>query len=168
MYNNNYWILRAYGEGKSAPNNYAILDIGLKNKSDENQQIYVIGGNASNPQYGAPWNIALVSRLVVGTGTTAATAADVDLEEDVTSSFSNLARSCTTAADGESLKTNYEISGVNSTEAPITISEIGIETLVKNPSNVNVYILTARKVFSEPMTVGAGASFSLTVTATTK
>ena len=168
MFTNNYWLMKAYAEGHAAPSNYATLEIGLKDKNGEDANIYVIGGNATYPAYSAPWNTALCSRLIVGTGNNPASVSDVDLQTDVTSSLSSVEQTATTGADNNSLKTVYTISATNDTGAEITIKEVGIETTVYNSSNQTFKILTARQLLQNPITVAAGAGFVLTVSADTK
>ena len=168
MYNNNYWKIRGYVEKTVPPTAYTNVDIGIQNKSGEDVQIQVITGNGTHPEFSSIWNMALCSRLVLGTGDTAATAEDYALEDDITASLSNVTQSYTCGADDDSLKVVYSISFTNSTGSDIVIREVGIETDVADTSRNKFQILTARQVLNTPITVPAGGGKVITINAQTK
>lgn len=166
MYNDNYWLMRAYAEKNVVPQSYAELSLGIKDKSGNTVSIYVVNNTAS-PQYSSVWNPAVASRLCVGAGDTAADISDYSLEDDVTGDFSGVSYTVN-AAGNDGVEVVYTISGTNNTGADIVIKEIGIETQCADTSYHAFYILTAREVLDTPYTVEAGKGFILTVKAKTK
>lgn len=168
MFTNNYWKMRAYGEN-TVPNsnNYALISIGVKNKSGSEFSNYVVSGNTSYPFYSTVWNYSKGTRLIVGTGDTAATVDDVDLEASAMSSLSNVSQTYICGADDNKLQAVFSLSATNSTGADIIIKEIGLETDVSDSNYNKVAILTAREVLSNPITIPAGGSKVITITVIT-
>ncbi len=169
MYNNNYWKMRAYGcNTVPVANNYSLINIGLQNKSGTEFSNYVISGNTVAPYFSSVWNYALATRLIVGTGDTEATANDVDLESSAMSSLSNVSFSYICGADDDQLTTVFSLSVSNATSNDIVIKEVGLETGISDSNYDEVKILTAREVLKNPITIPAGGSKVITITAVNK
>ena len=103
--------------------------------------------------------------VAVGTSTTAPTAGDYNLGNDISGSLTSYSESVTSSANGSTLTTIAVASGVNTTGNTITISELGIYKLMYGGqygtgSRVKVYFV--RHLLDEPKVVPSGESFSLT------
>lgn len=101
----------------------------------------------------------------VGSGTNAESADDYNLGDDKTAQISNYTNTINVSFTDNSLKAVISVSGVNNSETPITISEVGIVKTLGTGYNSSLEtdnVLIARKLLTTPLTVGAGNSFSLT------
>ena len=169
MFNNNYWKMRAYCANTVPPTSYAQISIGVKDKSGNAvTNGYVISGNTVAPYFSSMWNYAIATRLIVGTGDTEATANDVDLESSAMSSLSNVSFSYICGADDDQLTTVFSLSASNETSSDIVITEVGLETGISDSNYDEVKILTAREVLKNPITIPAGGSKVITITAVNK
>lgn len=169
MYNNNYWKMRAYGENTVPPsNNYALISIGVRDKSGSEFSNQVVSGNINYPYFSVVWNFAKATRLIVGTGDTAAAADDVDLEASAMSSLSNVSFSYICGADDGQLTTVFSLSATNATSNDIVIKEVGLETGISDSNYNEVKVLTAREVLKNPITIPSGGSKVITITAVNK
>ncbi len=102
---------------------------------------------------------------VVGSGSTPATIDDYALENDITSSFANMGNATTLTpgvVDGKACMIySFIITGTNATANTLTISEVGLYKTAQYASESNMNILHVREVLNTPVTVAAGASFSI-------
>lgn len=128
----------------------------------------LIGGNNDSQKADTFKNAQLKTRNIsfrFGSGTTAPSYTDYALETDITdSSISNISFTTDSSASSEGAKTTYIITGVNSTNSSITISEIGLcknfYTLYNNL--LSVPFMLVKEVLDTPITVAARDSFTLT------
>ena len=104
----------------------------------------------------------------LGSGTTEPDPTDYVLENEFTSSLTDVTMVTSVAADNDILKTVMVISGRNATDTEFTINEIGISKKLNyyngswtNPSTKDVLIL--RQILEAPVVIPAGGSFSITV-----
>ena len=110
--------------------------------------------------------------VALGTGTTAPTAEDYNLNADITNSLSNIQYNRTIKElDDFSLVVTINIVGFNHTQSDIIVSEYGIikhvpQTNLTHSSFSSNYksVLFSRDVLTQPITLEAGKGFSLTVT----
>lgn len=108
--------------------------------------------------------------LAVGSGTSDPTFHDYNLANDLSASFSDLKSSVVIGADGNHIKIVGTISGVNSGNSDITITEIGLfkgySTSVHNGdhaiSTPDAKVLYARELLETPTVVKARTGFNLT------
>lgn len=106
---------------------------------------------------------------LIGTGTTEPTINDYQLENDISSSFSNLAISSNVSNNvGETYA--YEriitITGLNNTSDDITISEIGLQKNMQYANSTNATnkkVLLVRHLLDTPITVAPNETFSITL-----
>ena len=101
--------------------------------------------------------------VVLGTGNTAPSLMDYQLENDISSSLS-LSCSVNTGAENGTIKTVLAISGINGTNSEVTIKEFGIikEYYANKGGFQNVKHLIARELLKTPKVVGAGEPFTIT------
>lgn len=101
----------------------------------------------------------------IGTGTTAVTADDYNLENDVTDSFTQQSYQLSQMVtnDGK-FETAFKFSGVNNSGNSITITEVGIRKYhhQNNSGNQFTYLIF-RDLLPTPITVEAGQSINLIV-----
>lgn len=113
--------------------------------------------------YNALKMYALRSNLMVrlGTGSTEPTSSDYALENDITSSIGSL--HVTTGVGAENgLVTNIVVSGINTTDSEIVITELGIYINSAFVSQGTAYdVLLVRELLEQPLAVPAGKGFTL-------
>ena len=116
-----------------------------------------------NNMYHALKMYALRSNLMarLGTGSTEPTSSDYALENDITSSIGSL--SVTTGVGAENgLVTNLVISGINTTESEIVITELGIYINSAFMTQGTSYdVLLVRELLEQTLAVPAGKGFTL-------
>lgn len=97
--------------------------------------------------------------LFVGSGTTAPTVSDYKLETPV--ELAVTAASCYQNEDGKVIvsRTFY-----NSTSSSVTLNELGLYSFYNNANPTQSIILLGRKVFSAPVTIASGDSYTFTYT----
>ena len=127
----------------------------------------LIGGNNDSQRIDTFKNAQLKTRNIsfqFGSGTTAPSYTDYALETDITNSISNISFTTDSSASSEGAKTTYIITGVNSSNSSITISEIGLCKNFYTSYNrlLDVPFMLVREVLDTPITVAAGDSFTLT------
>lgn len=160
---NNYWNWRAYMSshtclsGLQSSGNY--FYIGTKSLDGSNMSVYIstyCTGSQKN------WSMTDLTSYI-GSGSTTPTVDDYAMEDDRTSSFTNVQRSFNIAADDNKVSIIHTITGTNATNSDITISEIGIvQPLYCYPSNSLVYTMFIHDILEQPIVVPPGRSFSLT------
>lgn len=129
-----------------------------------------MNGTAMNGIYGTYAPLGTALKLVLGAGDTPVTATDYALDDDISTSFSNLTVSEATrtiAVDDNGrpyLKHSHVISGVNSSGAAVTVKEFGLYFDQFHAGSGSNYcnVLLAREVI-DPVEVAAGDSFSLPI-----
>ena len=165
---NNYWNFVAYATTYFIPNQggYTYVDIGLKNISGTS--VFVL--KASNGSISSEEDINRIYLVrknlipVIGSGTTEPEATDYALESPLT--VAKYSYTSNTQAENGVLKTLFTITGVNDTNSPITISEIGITKVLRTNQSYSDYtantVMFIRELLETPYTVAAGAGFTLT------
>jgi hypothetical protein len=174
----NYKVLKGIALNQNIQN-YSPSTVSLPNLKDMEGNVRTslpigetVGGGARYYISGVNGTKTLWNNLnfVVGTGTTEPTVNDFQLENDVTSSFSN----CTIAKTIDQVGNTYtnELTflcmGKNNTNADITLNEIGIyrSILFTNSfyqDNVWANMLFIRHLFDEPLTVPPNETFKITL-----
>lgn len=163
---NNYRLWRAYtmghslGKGNQSPNpNFTDIGIVTTNGQRYSLAISTFFGQAV---YNFHLN-GLTS--FVGDGTTTPTELDYHMESDKTSSFSNIERTFNIAADNGKWKFVHTLSGVNTSNHAVTISEIGIgvKLAANNGATAGMHdYLFVHSLLEQPIVVPAGKGFTLT------
>lgn len=105
--------------------------------------------------------------LIIGSGTTPATGSDYRLESQITALTSSVVTSEYNARNGT---LTHRKTMVNTSGSQITVSEIGIlsggnshSSLTSN-STTHLAVLVYREVLENPIVVGAGETFTVTIT----
>lgn len=165
---NNYWkYLAVMYNSNNVVNEYGGQNTGVKNTSGTTFSITT--GTSYSAYYGQ-LNINLYPRkntfVRVGTGDTAVTADDYNLDNDVTASLSNVANSQNIVVNDEGkLITTYIFSATNNTGNALTIKEVGIYKAGiwggSNGSEPTNSCFFARKVLDNPIVVPTGSSFTV-------
>lgn len=145
---------------------YQTVVAGLDSNGNNVDMTYQSGSNSTIPSITANWRDRYDVSLAVGTGDTEPAANDLHLENDVTSSFSNVSNTYANSADASKVKTLFTFTGINMTGSPITLKEIGIiKRLRCGASSSDVYktMLINRTLLEEPVTVEHGQTVTLYV-----
>ena len=102
--------------------------------------------------------------VLLGVGTTPATANDYSLEDDITSDISSLDVDVNVAGTNGQTKVVITVSGVNASGASISISEIGVykDIYTDWSQDTSSRCLFIRHNLNNPVSVADGGSFSLT------
>lgn len=174
MLTHNYWNLKGYADATPFPSDSNIsVNLGLVDLVGNTFVTQVRSSSRSDidVEAGSPaqFSIKANTTVLVGSSGSEPTASDFKIGKDETGNFSNLNISMNSAADGDSTKTIYTVSGVNSSENEIVLREIGIvkslmfqDGYAMSPAYAKT-ILLAHELLKNPVTVAAGASFSLTI-----
>jgi hypothetical protein len=164
---NNYWkamnILKSINGDGADDMTFGMVDVNgtfpeVLRKSNES---YKYRGIISNINLR---NDKISARVGSGTGTITPT--DYALFNDVTSSISNLQVSSTCDATNNGYRQVITISGTNSGESAITITEVGITKVFYKAVNEDVLtnpVMFAKILLDEPIEVAAGGAFSFTI-----
>lgn len=151
------WLCAEQTYGAQEPE---IRNAGLIKTSGESTVILV--GNKDSNSYSYQ-NTDFSEQLFVGfdSGDTAPTADDYALENDITSSFSDI--TCSYAASvSDVFRKTFTITATNTTSTPLTIKKIGIGKGFLYEYNMNyANCLLAIVELSNPITVAAGDSFTV-------
>lgn len=150
-YQNNFDLLGATYSGTA--------NIGVKDLTGSAWDVMVWQGNQIQEKLR---NASYLKNMgiILGTGDTAATAADYNLESDITSSLSLSVSVSGNAAD-DGIHVVFSIGGTNGTGAEVTIKEIGIiKAFYTSSSTSTINVLLNRTVLDEPITLAAGENFS--------
>lgn len=140
--------------------------------------LYDTSGNTTVMCIDATWNSSYCTmghnnfstraymHFAVGDGDTPPTSEDYALDNDITSSFSNVTiSSVSTTATSENTTITYIITGTNSTSDTLTIREIGyVKDIYYSQSFNTVPVLMAREVLDEPIVVEPNQTFTINFT----
>lgn len=142
-------------------------------KTTSNTQVYLrTGGNTGWPYDGqfSTFTLSNSSGIMVGSGVTPPTENDYMLETQITSGLSgSITYTRTYDAETEKSQLRILLALVNTSNAPITVGEIGYVGSVRggnkdSVSNNNYNILFDRTVFDSPITIPAEAAATITYT----
>lgn len=105
-------------------------------------------------------------KIELGSGTTAPTANDLDLEFNITNQLTRISSTDTNATSrddrtwAKNIISSYSSTFKNNTVNPITVNEIGLKTQL---DGYNTFLL-AREVLDEPKVIEPGKSCTFTIT----
>ena len=131
-------------------------------------------GNSCSIVLDAPWQANYCSMahnnyasrgeisFTLGSGTIAPTKTDYNLENDITSSFSNVTFTKSSVESSDDLAITYVITGTNNSANTLTISEIGYLKNIYYQASFNTDpVMMAREVLNEPLIVEPNQSFTI-------
>ena len=162
---NNLLNWKAYVD-KNVPTNagsYINSDLGMKDPSGNKALVLTNSPQSDYYKLITNWALKYGLSVKVGTGTTAPTAADYNMESDATGSFTNYTYTYTTGTEDGYMTTVFTVTGVNSTANPITITEIGLFKEAYT-NNDHKSIMLVRELLETPKVVAAGEMFTLIIT----
>lgn len=161
---NNYWkAIQSLGRIYGSSGNFSSGMVNISGDSVPNLLTYV-GGSSS----AGLWQIRTNKMgVLVGSGTTEPTAEDYRLENDVTSSFSNVSVSDSLNATENGLSQVFTVGGDNLSGDEITITEVGITKTYSGQNEVSdsstQVVLFARIVLDTPVVVPNNGSFQIPI-----
>lgn len=174
---NNYWNLKGYSQTHyipQAPCSKITEDIGLK-ATDGSTATFLSSAYSALTAYSAnkvadiSTNFSLLYGLTarLGTGLTDPTTSDYNLTTDITNSLSNYQVSVNSSGEDGVCKVTVSVSGTNSSNADITINEIGLfRDIITNHDNYLEFsyatIMLIHALLTTPITVPSGQGFTLT------
>lgn len=125
-----------------------------------NAPIFYISGDNRNP-----WHTRYNLDSKVGSGTTSPTNTDYKPDVDQTSNFSNYNTDYLTSSDGQHVTTRITITGTNTTNSSITLTEVMVYKIcISNNGNViSLWVPVARELLDTPKVVPPNESFTLTL-----
>jgi len=138
-------------------------EIGVKDLDGASAPLYKTGGTSNTSFENYSLMQGLSARL--GTGTTEPTASDVCLEEDITSSITNLNVTTNVQSSGSVISAVITITGQNLTSSEIVITELGIvRSMITGYGGglIRKTVMLIRELLEQPLTVPSGEGFSLT------
>lgn len=164
---NNYWKLLENNQKNSVWGNGSDIDIniGLRGLNGGYVNILQSTTNSGYMPYVAE-NLKLDYNMSVrvGYGDTPVTAQDYALENDVTSSLSNISTTFSSSSDDTGVSRIINFSAQNLTNSAITINKVAVAKGIWSvPSNFyKADILLAIVELDSPITVSAGGNFNIT------
>jgi hypothetical protein len=161
----NYWKYQEAISNATYTGTYRYIDTGVKLTSGDAAPVVI---DSTSNLWGAVADnksIKLHTTIVVGSGDTVENEDDYALANDITSEISNVSNSHTVTFENGKLKTTFLFAGSNNTGADLTIKEVGIiKSFHYSNSGGEAAVgstLFARKLFSEPLTIPTGTSFTV-------
>ena len=170
---NNYWTFKAYVESHyykqmGGPEDRVGESIGLKSLDGLDARLWIGSGVnysdfLSTELATKTWSPKVELSVILGSGTTAPTPEDYNIEQSIMSAISNFNSSINVTSSNGQEKTVITVSGTNTSNDAITISEIGIVKPIR-PDNINDprNVLFIRHLLDEPKSVASGEGFALT------
>ena len=150
---NNYWKWLGTVQ-KHADANGSNFDYGIKNISGTSISMYM---SASGDYTKNNTLFAYGLYAMIGSSTTEPDPTDYTIADDI-----DLEVSCSLTYEmNDSLKKTFVVTGTNTTNASITITQVGICKEIKGTNGTPADIMVAVAVLSTPLTVPAGDGFTI-------
>lgn len=153
----NYWKW-LHGVTYCVTTTQQTFNVGLYDMNGDNVTIILGGRNNDNANKNISWLYDMFVRL--GTSETDTSESDYALNNDVTSSLSNLNFNIQSQGD-ENLRRTITITGANNTENAITLRQVAIGKTIYGESYTPYEVLFAIVNLNEAITVGSGDSFTI-------
>ena len=170
---NNYWNLIAGMAGLTfvwINDVENLADIGLKDMDGSSLLInpHTTDSGRNSADIVANWNPRAKLTAVIGSGGQDPTASDFDLGDDVTDHITNFSATVNTSSASGGISTVVTVTGINTTQGVITISEVGIvkeitTTTGNNYTHIKKNCLLVKHLLDTPKTVESGEGFTLTI-----
>lgn len=166
---NNYFLLDGFQKSQMIPatghNNYA--DVGVVNVLGQRVALYTTSNG--HPIDGFNQNYVFISGLSVrvGTGTSDVSAMDYCLDNDVSSSMTNLTTNVTISSDNSNIIRQFVTSGINSTDSAITLTELLVTKKIYGFINgtwtsLPTEVAMVRYLLDDEIIVPASSGFTIT------
>jgi len=101
--------------------------------------------------------------ILFGSGTGEIQPTDYDMDNDVTSSLSNINVSISETVDDSGIHRIITATGLNQTSSPITITQVGITKDIFSGYQTSVKCLLAKTALNKPIEVKQNQEFSVTL-----
>ncbi len=144
------------------------VDTTIVDTTGSNINKFLLGNSGSGNRVAAGKNKAIrfETTIVIGTGDTEVDFDDYSLANDITSMILNATQTHVTAFEDEQFKTQYTLTGSNTTGNTFTVKEVGIIKPMYYLDNSNYLnstnVLLARRLLDSPITVEDNGSFMVT------